>query len=92
MCITIIFYIFAKKTDMLKFYNREKEMALLKKIEQKSLKTEQMTFVVGRRRIGKTSLITTVFAEKKTIYFFVEKKMKRFFVKNLPKKFKTNSA
>lgn len=74
MCITIIFYIFAKKTDMLKFYNREKEMALLKKIEQKSLKTAQMTFVVGRRRIGKTSLITTVFAEKKTIYFFVEKK------------------
>ena len=59
---------------MLKFYNREKETALLEKIEQKSLGTAQMTFVVGRRRIGKTSLLTNAFAEKKAVYFFVEKK------------------
>ena len=59
---------------MFKFYNREKETALLEKIEQKSLKTAQMTFVVGRRRIGKTSLVTNVFSKKKAIYFFVEKK------------------
>jgi len=56
------------------------------------LKAAQMTFVVGRRRIGKTSLLTNIFAEKKAIYFFAEKKMKRFFVKNLPKKFKTSLA
>jgi hypothetical protein len=30
---------------MLKFYNREKEIALLEKIEQKSAETAQMTFV-----------------------------------------------
>jgi len=59
---------------MFKFYNREKEIALLEKIEQKSLETAQMTFVVGRRRIGKTSLLTNVFASKKALYFFVEKK------------------
>ncbi|MCL2739119.1 MAG: ATP-binding protein [Bacteroidales bacterium] len=59
---------------MLTFYNREKETALLQKIEQKSLKTAQMTFVVGRRRIGKTSLLTNVFANKKMVYLFVEKK------------------
>ena len=59
---------------MFKFYNREKEIALLEKIEQKSLETAQMTFVVGRRRIGKTSLLTNVFAPKKALYFFVEKK------------------
>jgi AAA+ ATPase superfamily predicted ATPase len=59
---------------MLKFYNREKEIVLLESIEQKSLKTAQMTFVVGRRRIGKTALLSNVFAEKEALYFFVEKK------------------
>jgi AAA+ ATPase superfamily predicted ATPase len=59
---------------MLNFYSREKEIALLKSIEQKSFETAQMTFVVGCRRIGKTSLLTNVFACKETLYFFVEKK------------------
>ncbi|MDR1180540.1 MAG: ATP-binding protein [Bacteroidales bacterium] len=59
---------------MLKFYNREKEMALLEKIRQKSAETAQMTFVVGRRRIGKTSLLVNTFTGKKAVYFFVEKK------------------
>jgi AAA+ ATPase superfamily predicted ATPase len=59
---------------MLKFYNREKETALLFKTEQKSLEIAQMTFVVGRRRIGKTSLLIHVFGQKKTVYFFVGKK------------------
>jgi AAA+ ATPase superfamily predicted ATPase len=40
---------------MLKFYNREKETALLETVEQRSRETTQMTFVVGRRRIGKTA-------------------------------------
>ncbi|MDR1739453.1 MAG: AAA family ATPase [Bacteroidales bacterium] len=59
---------------MLKFYNREKETALLKKIKRQSLQAAQMTFVVGRRRIGKTSLLTNIFSDRKSLYFFVEKK------------------
>ena len=59
---------------MLKFYDREKELALLEKIEQKSHETAQMTFVVGRRRIGKTSLLTNYFTNREALYFFVEKK------------------
>ena len=59
---------------MLKFYNREKETFILQKCEQKSLESAQMTFIVGRRRIGKTALLTNVFAEKQALYFFVEKK------------------
>ncbi|MDR0865332.1 MAG: ATP-binding protein, partial [Candidatus Symbiothrix sp.] len=58
---------------MLKFYDREKETVLLKKIEQKSLESAQMTFIVGRRRIGKTALLMHTF-QGKSIYFFVEKK------------------
>ncbi len=42
---------------MLKFYDRENEIALLLNTEQKSLETAQMTFVVGRRCIGKTDAI-----------------------------------
>jgi len=59
---------------MLKFYNREKEIALLSSSEQKSMETSQMTFVTGRRRIGKTSLLSNVFRNKTALYFFVEKK------------------
>ncbi|MDR0865192.1 MAG: AAA family ATPase [Candidatus Symbiothrix sp.] len=59
---------------MLKFYDREKETALLKKLEQKSLESAQMTFIVGRRRIGKTALLMHTFQGKSILYFFVEKK------------------
>ena len=59
---------------MKKLYNREKETALLEKIEQKSFEKAQMTFVVGRRRIGKTALLRHVFVKKTALYFFVEKK------------------
>ncbi|MDR0682357.1 MAG: ATP-binding protein [Dysgonamonadaceae bacterium] len=59
---------------MLKFYDRRNELTLLEKIGQKSVETAQMTFVVGRRRIGKTSLLVSSVTGKKAIYFFVEKK------------------
>lgn len=39
-----------------------------------SHKNAQMTFVVGRRRIGKTALLNQVFQAKPGVYFFVEKK------------------
>ena len=59
---------------MLKFYNREKEIEQLYKIEQLTEHTAQMTFVIGRRRIGKTALLKEAFGEKSMLYFFVEKK------------------
>jgi AAA+ ATPase superfamily predicted ATPase len=59
---------------MRKFYDRQKEIALLLNTGQKSLETAQMTFVVGRRRIGKTTLLTQTFRGKPTLYFFIEKK------------------
>ena len=59
---------------MQRFYNRKKEIALLESIERKSLDKAQMTFIVGRRRIGKTTLLTNVFSNKYSLYFFVSKK------------------
>lgn len=58
----------------MKFYNREKELSLLHKIEERSKQTAQMTFVVGRRRIGKTSLLVKANEGKPMVYFFVAKK------------------
>lgn len=61
-------------TIKMKFYNREKELEVLDKIEKLSLKQAQMTFVVGRRRIGKTSLLVKATENKEVLYFFVAKK------------------
>ena len=58
----------------MKFYNREKELAILKRAD--SLKSRQaiMTMLIGRRRIGKTALALQSFEEDKKLYFFVSKK------------------
>ena len=44
----------------MKFYNRENELAKLNTIVEKSKSNAQFTYVVGRRRIGKTSLINSI--------------------------------
>ena len=56
----------------LKFYNRKKELKKLKNIEELSKERAKMTIIVGRRRIGKTTLIKEAYSKK--LYFFVSKK------------------
>ena len=56
----------------MKFYNREKELKNLKKIEKASRESAKMTVIVGRRRIGKTTLIKEAYPQK--LYLFVSKK------------------
>lgn len=58
----------------MKFYNRESELALLDRIENRSVDTAQMTFVVGRRRIGKTSLLIKATEKQNMLYFLLPKK------------------
>jgi len=58
----------------MKFYNREKELSLLHKIEQQAQRTAQMTVVVGRRRIGKTSLLIEAYKNSVSLYFFIARK------------------
>ena len=45
----------------MKFYNREAEMAAMRKFEKLSAQSAQMIVVTGRRRIGKTTLIKRAF-------------------------------
>lgn len=58
----------------MRFYNREKELELLQKIHKRSASSAQMTFVVGRRRIGKTRLLVSAYKDIKAVYFFIAKK------------------
>jgi hypothetical protein len=58
----------------MKFYNRQTELAQLEKIGQRAQNSAQFTFVVGRRRIGKTSLLLKAYSDPSTLYFFVAKK------------------
>lgn len=58
----------------MKFCNRESELLQLTKIVELSKKVAQMTFVVGRRRIGKTSLLVKAHENQPCLYLFVAKK------------------
>ena len=58
----------------MKFYNREAEMAAMRKFEKLSAQSAQMIVVTGRRRIGKTTLIKRAFTSLPLVYFFVGKK------------------
>ena len=58
----------------MKFYDREKELAALKKYEKLSSSHAQFIVITGRRRIGKTTLIKRAFTEIPFLYFFVGKK------------------
>lgn len=59
----------------MKFFNRERELELLSSIKERSKVNAQMTVVVGRRRIGKTSLIKkAIECEDTALYLFVTRK------------------
>ncbi len=62
------------KVFIMKFYNREKELEILIKADKLKAQKSIMTMLIGRRRIGKTTLALQNFSKDKVIYFFVSKK------------------
>ena len=58
----------------MEFYNREKELQMLREIEEASHGASRMTVMVGRRRIGKTKLLLRAAENSRTVYFFVSRK------------------
>lgn len=58
----------------MEFYGRDKQLAALAKIAERSRSNAQMTVISGRRRVGKTRLIKESFAGQKFLYFFVSRK------------------
>lgn len=58
----------------MQFYNRENELELLRQTRLSAQVSARMTIIVGRRRIGKTSLAVKAFEEDKFVYLFVARK------------------
>ena len=57
----------------MKFYNRENELAELKRIQRLSFEeNSRLTVITGSRRIGKTSLIMKAVDEMPTVYLFMK--------------------
>ena len=57
----------------MKVYNRENELAELKRIQRLSFEeNSRLTVITGRRRIGKTSLIMKAVDEMPTVYLFMK--------------------
>ncbi len=58
----------------MKFYNRDDELNILKRADKLKNNHAIMTMIIGRRRVGKTTLALQDFSSDKTLYFFVSKK------------------
>ena len=58
----------------MKFYDREKEIKELQRLDDIANNTAQFTVLMGRRRTGKTTLMTEALKERPYLYFFIGKK------------------
>lgn len=65
-------YIFI--TTCMKYFDREKETAILQEVKELSIENPQFTVLTGRRRVGKTWLVTHAYAPEDILYFFVGRK------------------
>lgn len=61
----------------MKFYDREKEIAELVRLDEMAAVTAQFTVLMGRRRTGKTTLMSEAFKNERYLYFFIGKKAER---------------
>ena len=58
----------------MKFYNRIDELAILKKADSSKEKHSIFSMIIGRRRVGKTTLVLQEFSKEEVLYFFISKK------------------
>ena len=62
----------------MKFYDRETELEVLREIEKQSHKSATFTVLMGRRRVGKTSLMMRAMQDIDSVYLFVSKDSEAF--------------
>ena len=58
----------------MKFYDREKEVKELQRLVDLASQVAQFTVLMGRRRTGKTTLMTEALRGRQYLYFFIGKK------------------
>ena len=69
----------------MKFYDREKELEILRKNWAKSAEKSLFTVLIGRRRIGKTALLLKMEQEQNMLYLYVSKDNERVLVEKFQK-------
>ena len=57
----------------MKFYDRQEEIAILRENERQAERSAVFTVLMGRRRVGKTTLLTTALEGRDYAYLFVSK-------------------
>lgn len=66
--------IVSKKYSMMKFYDREHEISYLRETRDAAGSNARFTVITGRRRIGKTTLISKAYEDIPFVYLFVARK------------------
>ena len=61
----------------MRFFDRERELALLKRIKRQSESNARLTVVTGRRRIGKTQLVRHALDGVPYVYLYVGRKTEK---------------
>ena len=67
----------------MKFYGRNQEIERLWRLDRQSEQTAVFTLLIGRRRIGKTTLVKQAFTNKPMLYFFVSQKSEQLLCQEL---------
>ena len=67
----------------MKFYGRNQEIERLLQLDRQSEQTAVFTLLIGRRRIGKTTLVKQAYAGKPILYFFVSQKSEQLLCQEL---------
>ena len=67
----------------MKFYGRNQEINRLLELDVQAKKTSVFTLLIGRRRIGKTTLLKQTFTNKRMLYFFVSQKSEQLLCQEL---------
>ena len=65
----------------MKFYNRVNELSIIRENEKQSYDSAVFMVLTGRRRVGKTSLVTKAMEGKEYAYLFVSKALNRCFAR-----------
>lgn len=62
------------KGKAMRFFDRQNEIAELRRNRDLSAESSRFTVLTGRRRVGKTELITEAYSDQPYVYFYVSRK------------------
>ena len=62
------------KGKAMRFFDRQNEIAELRRNRDLSAESSRFTVLTGRRRVGKTELITEAYSDQPYVYFYVFRK------------------